>query len=244
MLRRSIAVLLFALACAVVSFSLAPPKFLEAVSLSDLMAPGATPLVAGDKSFSNFSFGQFPEGGAAGLTLPGASTIDVTAAVGPGGLITLSFAGTGGNLGLSATDDAFGVLSFGFNVTVTSSDRISAVSLEAVGSEQGASALAAADAVFFDPAAGTGATIATAFTDFPNVPVTATIPSLLGSTLGVDAAATVSAGPGDLATVDEVVFSFTQEERPSNNVPEPGSLTLMLGGLGIVLARRLYRRRG
>jgi hypothetical protein len=127
-------------------------------------------------------------------------------------------------------------------VTVTSSDRISAVTLLASGSESGPSALAGADAVFFDPAGTPGSNVGTAFTVDPNVPVTTPIPPLAGSTLGVEASATVSAD-ADTATIDEVLFTFTQEEATAP-VPEPGSLTLILGGLGVVLARSLYRRRG
>jgi hypothetical protein len=70
---------------------------------------------------------------------------------------------------------------------------------------------------------------------------TAPIPGLQALTVEATASVLVEGATED-ASVDDVVFTFEQT-TPSAPVPEPGSLTLILGGAAMLLARGLARCR-
>jgi hypothetical protein len=217
-----------------VTLTVPPVEFLEAISLSDLLQPGGS-LTEGDKTFSNFTFSStatLPPPAGTSLIVPTPSTIDVTASTGPGGVISLTFP-----LNMSAstagTEGAFADVLIGFDVTVTgSSDVISGVTLTATGEPGGASVVALV----------TGVSDALVVNPPPNS-VSAPISGL--TTLEVDATANVGVVPDGPTSgeIDDVIFTFPQTTT-SSPVPELGSLTLIFGGLGTLLARTLYRRRG
>jgi hypothetical protein len=243
MIRRLIKPGKFLLVLACIVFTVPPQSFLEAVTSRNLAAllDGSQTLVEGDKTFSNFSFTAAPlnvssQGGV--LTLPAASDITVTAATGPGGEITLTFPlGLSASVGGGSTDFTGGAVALGFDVTVnTGSDVISAVTIDASVAENGPFAAAGANANVFAGATNLG------FVNIGGPSDTLAIPGL--QSLHVDAVADVIVeGSQETASVDEVVFTFEQD-TPSAPVPEAGSLTLIVAGAGMLLARRLYRRRG
>jgi hypothetical protein len=217
-------------------FTIPSADFLEALTSANLASLiGGGTLIEGDKTFSNFDYTPIsladPVGG---LTLLGAADITVTAATGPGGLITLSVP-LGMSVLLPSGESGFtaGLVSFSFDVSVDGTDVITGVSIAATGAQSG-------------PLADAGASANLTGGGFIEVPVdgsvdTAALPGL--QTLGVAANASVVAEVGgESASVDEVVFTFEQT-TPSAPVPEPGSLTLILGGAAMLLARGLPRRR-
>ena len=218
-----------------------PSDFLEALTanLNTLITMDGT-LTEGDKTFSNFSFTPVQvsvstQGGV--LTLPSAANITVTTSTGPGGDIMIAFApfGLSASVGAGVFDFTAGLVSFGFDVSVTgSSDVISAVSVDASLVQDGPFATAGVGANLLS-----GATVL-GFVSTGGIG-TAPVPGL--QTLSVDATASVLVeGATEDASVDEVVFTVEQT-TPSAPVPEPGSLTLILGGAVMLLARGLARRR-
>lgn len=218
-----------------------PPEFLEAVTanLNTLIATDGS-ITEGDKTFSNFSFTPLPLGSGTGgvLTLPSAGDITVTASTGADGSVTLSFAPFG--LSASGNGDLMGfisgLVSFGFDVMVTGSDVISAVSVDASVVQSGPLATASVDANV-SPTGGTSlGLITTSGID------TLSVPDLQAVTVEATAGVLVDLAT-EMAAVNDVAFTFDQT-TPMAPVPEAGSLTLMLGGAGVLLARRLYKRRG
>jgi hypothetical protein len=231
------ATILIVMACA--TLTVPPSDFLEAVTanLADLLVPGAT-LTEGDKTFSQFNFSPLAAPGPEGtfVTVPSAAAIDVTASTGPGGVITLAFPLNMSASSLAgASGAAFGNIELSFNVEVAGSDEITGVTLTSIG----------------DPSTGTTGTGASvvALSGALSVlsPGTDSEAFLGVPALSVEATAAVVAVGGDEATsaeIDTVTFDFIQTPTGSTPVPEPGSLTLILGGVGILLARSLYGRRG
>jgi hypothetical protein len=244
-LAKPVAVLL-ALGCVSVVTQYA--DYLEAVTanLNTLLDSAGTPqgtLTEGDKTFSNFTFSSSQSTGpGATVSLPN-TNVTVTAVTGPGGTVTLSVP-----LSLSASstlDFAQGVFNLGFNVTVSGSDLISAVTVGAMGTETPGPDEARITTNFFDAA---GNRVAFFIPTAPNevsppdtserTPIDPNLPFLRLAATGV-----VNIEDDGAASISNFTFSFEQTST-SSTVPEPGALTLILGGLGMLIARGLYQRRG
>lgn len=234
------AMVLLTLACVLT----APSNELEAVTLDAFVNESGTStglsLTVGDKTFSNFSFdttlATAPDGTT--LNLPEANDIVVTATVGAGGVISLTFP-----LNMSAITTAtaagivFGNVILGFDVTAADPNLITGVTVTATGEAPVAAS------------PFTGASIVAEFSDTTILPIvvdapgagSTNIPGL--TTLGVSTTADVVAGgTSDSAEIDVLTFQFAQ--TPRSMVAEPGSLILVVGGLGMLLTRACQRRRG
>jgi hypothetical protein len=240
MLRRLAKPAAVVLAVACVSLATQPAEFIEAVTanLASLIDPNSTvrSLTEGDKTFSNFTFDPNPPVGTA--TVPSASNIFVTATTVEGMITLIVPIGISARTEIGALEPSIANVSFGFDVSVAGSDAITGVTVQALG-----------DGSVGGP--GTGAITLVTLTGL-EAPISVTttgqesaaFPGPL-KTLDVDVTADAVATPraNDDSTADTDILRFVFEQTtPAAPVPEPGSLTLLLGGLGILVARGVYRR--
>ena len=239
MIRRLAKAATILLAVGSVVFTV-PRDFLEALTanLETLINTDGS-LTEGDKTFSNFTFDTNIATAPSGTTLnlPEATDIDVTVSIGAGGVISIAFP-----LNMSAITSAtaqgpvVGNISFGFDVTAADPNVISGITLTTTGDQAvGDSPSTEASVV----AAFTGTGVGALGVGVPDSG-SASFPGL--PTVRVDTTADVRAGgTGESSEIDTVTLDIAQTTHAS--VPEPGSLMLLLGGAGMVLARSLSRRR-
>ena len=242
MLRRLAKPAAVVLAVACVNLATQPAEFLEAVvteNLATLIDPNSTvrSLTEGDKTFSNFTFTQNAAVGT--VTVPTPSSIFVTAATVEGVITLIVPISISARTDAGASETSIANISFGFDVSVAGSDAITGVGVNAIG-----------DGSVGGP--GTGASTLVTLNNTPP-PISITTTGMGSATFAsplqalevdvtADAVATPRQDNDSMADTDILRFLFPQTETPSAPVPEPASLTLILGGLGMLLARGVYRR--
>ena len=223
MIRRLAKPVAVVVALGCVSVAMQHAEFLEAVTANLASLIDGASLVVGDKTLSGFALETSAPG--AGVTLPDSHAITVTADVGAGNTVTLTvplhLAAAGGAEPASAE--------LSFNVAVTgSSDVISGLTVAATGT--GTTAGVLANLVDGDTNIGHVST-----------PVPGSGSTALSGLTSLGVGATATALPN--TSVDEIVFTVQETTPTSSQVPEPGSLTLVIGGVVMLAARTLRRRR-